>query len=73
MNYQKGSETKPESEKSWTLERKQIEENNYILSTSAYKPAGTGSKTTHRDPKEILKEIETEGENLNRRWIKLSV
>jgi len=31
---------------------------NYDLLTSAYKPAGTGSDTIHRDPKEIMKEIE---------------
>lgn len=49
--------TKPESEKSWTAERKQIEGNDYILSASSYKPAGTGDEQNHREPKEILKEI----------------
>lgn len=50
--------TKPESEKSWTIERKQIEENDFILSASAYKPAESGNEEIHRDPKEILKDLQ---------------
>ncbi len=50
--------TKPESERSWWATRQQIEENDYILSASAYKPAGTGSDVIHRDPKEILRELQ---------------
>lgn len=56
--------TKPESEKSWWADRKVVEENDYILSASAYKPVGSGSDAIHRNPKEILKEIETEEEKL---------
>src|SRR3989344_6766389 len=51
--------TKRDSEKSWTVDRKQIEENDFILSASAYKPAGIGLEVSHRDPKDILKEIDT--------------
>jgi len=49
---------KSSSEKSWTAERKTIEENDYILSANTYKPAGAGSGENHRDPRVILKEIE---------------
>lgn len=52
---------KEKSEKSWIVERKLIEENDYILSANAYKPAGLASDIIHRDPKEILKEIENIG------------
>ena len=48
--------TKIDSEKSWTIGKKQIEENDFILSASAYKPANSVEQI-HRDPKEILKEI----------------
>ncbi len=46
------------SEKSWIVERKQIEENDLILSASAHKPAGADSNKIHRDPKDILEEID---------------
>lgn len=48
--------TKKDSNKSWTVDRKQIDENDFILSASAYKPAGS-IEQNHREPKEILKEI----------------
>lgn len=57
--------TKPESEKSWTADRKAIEENDFILSASAYKPANS-IEQNHRDPKEILKEIEDIDRNLQK-------
>ncbi len=50
--------TKPNSEKSWNVDRKQIEENDFILAANAYKPAGAGDTQKHRNPKEILREIE---------------
>lgn len=49
---------KPESKKSWTAERKTIGENDFILSAGAYKPGISGGGEDHRDPKEILKEID---------------
>jgi len=47
---------KPDSERSWTATTEQIEENDFILSASAYRPI-TEDETKHRDPKEIFKEI----------------
>jgi len=47
---------KPSSDRSWTATREQIEENDFILSASAYRPI-TEDETQHRDPKEIFKEI----------------
>jgi len=47
---------KPDSERSWTATREQIEENDFILSASAYRPI-IEDRTKHRDPKEIFKEI----------------
>lgn len=52
-----------ESEKSWIVDRKQIKENDFILSASAYKPANS-IEQNHRDPKEILKEIDELGTDL---------
>ena len=49
--------TKSDSKKSWTVDRKTIEDNDFILSASAYKPASSVEQN-HRDPKEILKEID---------------
>ncbi len=49
--------TKSDSEKSWVIERKQIEENDFILSASAYKPDNSVEQN-HREPKEILKDID---------------
>lgn len=48
--------SKPDSERSWTVIREQIEENDFILSASAYRPI-TEDETQHRDPKEIFREI----------------
>ncbi len=47
---------KKDSERSWTATKEQIEENDFILSASAYRPI-TEDETHHRDPKEIFKEI----------------
>lgn len=48
---------KPDTDRSWTAIREQIEENDYILSASAYRPI-TEDDTKYREPKEIFKEIE---------------
>lgn len=56
---------KEKSEKSWIVERKLIEENDYILSASAYKPTSSVEQI-HRDPKEILKEIDALDSNLEK-------
>jgi len=47
---------KPDSDRSWTATREQIEANDFILSASAYRPI-TEDKTFHRNPKDIFKEI----------------
>jgi len=47
---------KSNTERSWTATKEQIEENDFILSASAYRPI-TEDETKHRDPKEIFKEI----------------
>jgi hypothetical protein len=60
-----------ESEKSWAAEKKAIEENDYILSASAYKPGIGGGGEEHRDPKEILKEIESLGSELEKQKRKI--
>jgi type I restriction enzyme M protein len=54
---------KPNSERSWTATHEQIEENDYILSASAYRPI-TEEKTHYREPKEIFKEIKELNEQL---------
>ncbi len=65
---------KEESEKSWNAERKAIEENDFVLSASSYKTTTT-SKSEHREPKVILKEIvdleAKQNVNLNHLWQKL--
>jgi type I restriction enzyme M protein len=47
---------KPDTERSWHATKAQIEENDFILSASAYRPI-TEDETKHRDPKEIFTEI----------------
>lgn len=48
---------KLESEKSWLVDRKKIEENDYILTASSYK-TGVGTDELHRNPKEIWIDLE---------------
>ena len=43
---------------SWFTPVKEIIENDYILSANVYNPYDIGEKVTHREPKEILREIE---------------
>lgn len=47
---------KKDSKRSWTATKEQIEENDFILSASAYRPI-TEDETQHRDPKDIFSEI----------------
>jgi len=50
------------SKQSWKVPIKDIVENDYILSTNTYNPNIGEEEKKHREPKEILREIE-EGEN----------
>ena len=43
---------------SWLTSVKEIAENDYILSANTYNPYSGEEEVSHRDPKEILKEIE---------------
>lgn len=45
------------SDQSWLTPVKEIIENDYILSANAYNPNIGVEEITHREPKEILKEI----------------
>lgn len=63
--------TKKDSEKSWTVARKQIEENDFILSASTYKPGVGVDGEEHLDPKEILKEIENLDSDLEKQTKKI--
>ncbi|OGG35329.1 MAG: hypothetical protein A2427_02255 [Candidatus Nealsonbacteria bacterium RIFOXYC1_FULL_40_7] len=47
---------KPDTDRSWSATRSQIEENDFILSASAYRPI-TEDETKHREPKDIFAEI----------------
>lgn len=49
---------------SWFTTVKEIAENDYILSANTYSPYNGEEETNHRDPKEILDEIETEKKKL---------
>ena len=49
---------------SWFTPVKEIIENDYILSANAYNPYVRREETKHREPKEILKEIEGDEEKL---------
>lgn len=54
------------SEQSWKVPVKEIVENDYILSANAYNPNIGGEEKEHRDPTEILKEIEEGSKELYR-------
>lgn len=49
--------TKIESAKSWLIDKKKIEENDFILTASSYKTA-IGDAASHREPKEIWSDLE---------------
>ena len=42
----------------WPTSVKEIAENDYILSANTYNPYNGEEEVNHRDPKEILREIE---------------
>ncbi len=50
---------------SWLTPVKEIMENDYILSANAYNPHIGREEKKYREPKEILKEIESSGKKLN--------
>ena len=56
--------SRKESDKSWVIGAKEIEENDYILSANTYNPYSGEEETSHREPKEILGEVEEGEENL---------
>ena len=47
-----------EKQYSWTVPVKEIIENDFVLSANTYNPYSSEEKISHRDPKEIMKEIE---------------
>ncbi|MBI2051393.1 N-6 DNA methylase [Candidatus Roizmanbacteria bacterium] len=49
---------------SWFTAVKEITENDYILSANTYSPYNGEEEMSHRDPKEILKEIEGDEKKL---------
>jgi len=49
---------------SWFTTVKEISENDYILSANTYSPYNGEEETNHRDPREILKEIEGDEKKL---------
>ncbi len=53
-----GTDKKVEKPYSWETSVKEIVENDYILSANTYNPYSGEEETSHRDPKEILGEIE---------------
>jgi type I restriction enzyme M protein len=50
---------------SWLTSVKEIADNDYILSANTYSPYNGEDEVSHRDPKEILREIETEEKKLD--------
>jgi len=50
---------------SWLTSVKEIAENDYILSANTYSPYNGEEEANHRDPKEILGEIESGEKKLN--------
>ncbi|HBP51230.1 TPA: DNA methyltransferase [Candidatus Shapirobacteria bacterium] len=53
------------SEKSWVIDVEKIKENDFILSSSTYKPESDGDKQNLREPKKILEEIESLEKEIN--------
>ncbi|MDO8676053.1 MAG: class I SAM-dependent DNA methyltransferase [Candidatus Azambacteria bacterium] len=58
------TERKVEKPYSWLTSVKEIAENDYILSANTYSPYNSEEEVSHRDPNEILKEIEREKKKL---------
>ena len=61
-----------ESEESWLVEVNKIKENDFILSANAYKPELTSGEENHRALKDILKEIDVLGSEMNKQRTKVS-
>lgn len=59
-----GKEQAVERPYSWTTSVKDIVENDYILSANTYSPYNTEEEVTHREPEEILREIESDEKKL---------
>ncbi len=59
-----GKDKAVEKSYSWLTSVKDIVENDYILSANTYNSYSGEEEATHRDPKEILEEIETEEKKL---------
>jgi len=59
LEFWHGGEPKVAKPYSWFTTVKEIAENDYILSANTYNPYSGEEETHHRDPKQILKEIET--------------
>jgi len=55
----RGGESKTKKPYSWLTSVKDIIENDYILSANTYNPYSDEEEINHREPKEILKEIES--------------
>lgn len=61
MNISRSIVAKPYS---WLTTVKEITDNDYILSANTYSPYNGEEEANHRDPKEILGEIEEEEKRL---------
>jgi len=59
------------SEQSWLTSVKEIIENDYILSANAYNLNIGQEEIKHRDPKEILREIEEKQEKINSMFLNI--
>lgn len=53
------------TEQAWLTSAKDILENDYVLSANTYNPYSGEEEAIHRDPKEILGEIEGGEKKLN--------
>ena len=60
-----GADKKVEKPYSWETPVKEIVENDYILSANTYNPYSGEEEASHRDPKEILMEIEALNKKLS--------
>jgi len=66
-----GCEPKTERLLSWFTSVKDIIENDYILSANTYNPYGSEEEINHREPKEILREIEKGEKEIKSVFIKM--
>ena len=61
-----GKDKSIEKPYSWLTAVKEIAENDYILSANTYNPYSGEEEVNHREPKEILKEVEIEEKKLEK-------